>query len=132
MIVQSPRSETDRGSVLIIVFLIVVVLGAVIVAVASSAPATLRYGRVVESRSDRLAAAQAATDDAIEQLELKRAFSLCATDAGTGAGTTHQFPETIQPSTSRVALSTVRCRRRRDSHWLSRARESTPQSTRSS
>ncbi len=85
----------DRGSILPIVLVVVVVLGAVVVATARYATTTLRYGQVVESRSDRLAASQAAMDDAIEQLSLRHGISVCATDAGTGTGVSNLFPETI-------------------------------------
>ncbi len=91
-------STKDRGNILPMVLVVVVVLGVVIAATATYAASTLRYGQVVESRSDRLSAAQAATNDAIEQLELQRAFSLCATSGGTGTGVSHAFPEEINGS----------------------------------
>lgn len=100
----SRPSTSDRGAILVIVLVVVIVLGAVAVAVAKYATSNLRYGQVVEARADRLAASQAAMDDAIEQLELKRAFSLCATEAGV-SGVTHDFPEPINDSTV-----TVTCR----------------------
>lgn len=92
----------DTGSILPIVFVIVVVLGAVVAAVATYATQTLRFGQVAESRADRLAAAQAATDDALEQLTLKRAFSVCSTSAGSGTGISNPFPEVINGSTVAV------------------------------
>src|SRR4051794_28406837 len=71
----------DRGAILIIVLVIAVILSVTVIAVANYAGATLRYGRVAENRTHRVAAAQAAMDDAIERLELKR--SLCSALSGT-------------------------------------------------
>jgi hypothetical protein len=74
------RHENDRGSIMVIVLVISVVLSMTVIAVANYSMSTLRYGRVLENRSHRIAAAQAAMDDAIERLELKR--SLCSTLTG--------------------------------------------------
>jgi len=68
----------DRGSILPIVLVVTVVLGIVVVAIATYTTSTLRYGQISEGRSDELAAAQAAMSDALEQLQLPR--SLCSTD----------------------------------------------------
>ena len=101
---QRPR---DRGAVLPIVLVIVVVLGVVVVATATYATTNLRYGQVVESRADRLSAAQAATDDAIEQLRLQRPISLCGGAGGTGTGVNYDFPEVINGSTVQVSCRLV-------------------------
>lgn len=92
----------DHGSILPIVLVVVVVLGAVVVATATYTTGTLKLGQVTESRSDRLAAAQAGMDDAIEQLELRRGVSACATDGGSGSGVSNPFPETINDATVSV------------------------------
>jgi hypothetical protein len=61
------RHERDRGSALPLVLVIAVVLAGVMIATATYATTNLRYGRVVEDRSDRLAAAEAGMRYAIEQ-----------------------------------------------------------------
>jgi len=80
---MSTHRRADRGAILPITLIVVVVLGAIVLAMANYASATLSYGQVSEARANRLAAAQAAMDDAIERLELKR--SLCSTTAGAAA-----------------------------------------------
>ena len=99
---MSCHHARDRGSILPIVLVVVVVLGAVVVATASYATGTLKYGQVVESRGDRLAASQAAMDDAIEQLSLRRGIAVCATGAGSGSGVSSRFPETINDAEATV------------------------------
>ena len=47
----------DRGGILVLTLVITVVIFGVVMAAASFATVGLRYGRVVESRADRLAAA---------------------------------------------------------------------------
>lgn len=89
---RRPISRRDNGAVLPIVLIIIVVLGAVVAATATYATTTLRYGQTSESRTDRFAASQAGMDDAIEQLELRRGFSVCATATGT---VSNPFPEQI-------------------------------------
>ena len=66
---QTANEPKDRGAILPMVLVVVIVLGIVVAATATYASSSLRYGQVVESRSDRLAAAQAATNDAMEQLD---------------------------------------------------------------
>ncbi len=66
----------DRGVILPITLVIVVVLAVVVAAVATYASATLRYGQVVEQSAERLAAANAGMDSALEALG--RNASLCA------------------------------------------------------
>lgn len=94
------RPGEDRGSILPMVFVAVVVLGAVVLSVASYTTSTLQYGGVVEREADLLAAASAAMDDAIEQLELRR--STCAT---AGGGTSVAFPQSINGASAEVRCS---------------------------
>jgi hypothetical protein len=61
------RRDRDRGSALPLVLVISVVLAAVMISTASYATTNLRYGRIVEDRTDRLAAAEAGMRYAIEQ-----------------------------------------------------------------
>lgn len=73
------------------VLVVTVVLAIVVTAIATYSATNLRYGQVVEARAGRLAAAQGALDDAIEQLTLQN--PICPT-AG-GAGIDVPFPEPI-------------------------------------
>lgn len=101
-----PTADTatrDRGAVLPMVLVVSLVLGAVVVAVATYTTTALRYGQVVEAQAGRLAAAQGAMDDALEQLSVRS--SVCSTQAGAGAGVNVDFPETING-----ASVTVNCR----------------------
>jgi hypothetical protein len=85
------QPHRDDGAILIIVLVISLVLSVVVVSVAKYTTTALSYGRVSEARTHRVAAAQAAMDDAIERLELKR--SLCGTLSGTSAQVINgQFP----------------------------------------
>jgi hypothetical protein len=59
----------DRGSVLVLVLVFTVIIGMVIAAAASYATTGLRYGRVVEARADRLAAADGGLRYAIQKLK---------------------------------------------------------------
>ena len=70
-------SDRDRGSVLPLVLVITVVLSLVVIGVANYSRTGLVYGQVVESRADRLAAADGGMRYAVEQLRLKT--SLCGT-----------------------------------------------------
>lgn len=89
------RRRRDRGNALPLTLVVGTVLSLVVVATANYTVTTLRYGQVAESRANTLAAANAAMDDAIEQLRLKR--SLCATAAGMPASR----PRSPRPSTIR-------------------------------
>jgi hypothetical protein len=80
------------------------VLGLVVVAIATYTTTTLRYGQVSEQRADRFAAAQAAMDDAIERLEIKR--SACATGAGV-AGVSEPFPVVINNAPAMVTCQSI-------------------------
>lgn len=73
----------DRGSILPIVLVIVIVLGAVVVATAKYATSTLKYGQVVESRADRLSAAEGGMRDIVDRIGNAQ-LPLCATAAGVG------------------------------------------------
>ncbi len=92
---MTDRNVRDRGSVLPLVLVVSVVLSAVVVAVATYTTTELRYGRVSEDRAGRVASAQGAMDDALEQLSLRS--SLCATAAG-ATGIDVPFPETVNDS----------------------------------
>lgn len=63
---RAPRR--DRGSVLPLVLVLVVTLGAVVVAMARYATANLRYSQVAEAHASRLSAADAALRNATDQL----------------------------------------------------------------
>lgn len=93
---SSSTKRRDEGTILPLVLVVTVVLAMVVVAVADYTSTALRYGRVVESRADRIASADAAMSDAIEQLELRRPIgALCSTLGGDGAGVSVPFPEQI-------------------------------------
>jgi hypothetical protein len=97
------RLQRDRGAVLPMVLVVAVILAAVVAAVATYTAGTLRSGQVVESRADRLSAADGAMEDAIEQLELRRNMgALCGTLAGDGSGVNFDFPSTINQASVRV------------------------------
>lgn len=98
------RRHRDRGAVLPMVLVVSVVLSAVVVAVATYTAVDLRYGQVVEARAKRLAAAQGAMDDALEQLSIRS--SLCATAAGS-AGIDVPFPEQVNGADVSVSCRIV-------------------------
>lgn len=62
------RCRNDRGSVLPLVLVFVVVMGAVVAALAGYAAANLRFASVTEGRAYRLSAADAALRNATDQL----------------------------------------------------------------
>jgi hypothetical protein len=86
---------SDAGMILPLVLVVTLILGAVIVAVAAYAATDLRYGQVVEARAKRIAAAQGAIDDALEQLSLPT--PICPTSGV--AGIDIPFPEPINGTT---------------------------------
>lgn len=94
----------DRGAVLPMVLVVSIVMALVITALATYTTTTLRYGRVSEDRADRFASAQAALDNAIERLAIKR--SLCGTALGVG-GVTEDFPEVINEAAADVTCRSV-------------------------
>ena len=102
------RNDRDEGMILPIVLVISMVCAMVVLALATYVTTDLRYGKVVEDRADRLAAADGGLRYGVEQL---RNFhgqlgALCGTAAATGGGYTQQFPPVINGSTT-----TVTCRR---------------------
>jgi Tfp pilus assembly protein PilV len=69
---SNPTSDVrDRGVALVLVLVLVVVLGGVVLSVASYSTASLSYAHVAEARSDRLAAADAGMRYALDQIKLK-------------------------------------------------------------
>lgn len=70
---MAARTQPDRGLILPMVLVVTVVLGIVVVGLASYGTANLRYGRVAEERSDQLAAADAAMLYAVDLLQIDRA-----------------------------------------------------------
>ena len=75
---DSQPPVSDRGSILPLTLVISVLLFVVVMAVASFTTVGLRYGRVVESRADRLAAADGGMRYAVGRLSAGAA-RLCAT-----------------------------------------------------
>lgn len=63
--------DRDCGVALVLVLVLVVVLGGVVLGVASYSTSSLRYGQVAEARSDRLAAADAGMRYALDQIKLR-------------------------------------------------------------
>lgn len=70
---SSEDTHRDRGLILPLVLVLTVVLGAVVVAIATYATTTLRAGSAVESRVDRLAATDAGMQIALEKLRTREA-----------------------------------------------------------
>lgn len=93
-----PDGTRDRGTVLPLALVVSVVLSIVVVSVASFVATGLRYGGVVESRADRLAAADGGMRYAVERLRLG-ASRICATNGG----------DTIDPPDINGATVTVHC-----------------------
>jgi hypothetical protein len=94
--------------ILPIVLIISTVSAMVIIALANYVTVDIRYGKVVEERADRLAAADGGLRYGVEQL---RNFhgqlgALCNTAAATGGGYTQQFPPMINGADTKVT-----CRR---------------------
>jgi hypothetical protein len=63
------KRHNDRGSILVLVLVVSVVMALVVAALATYATTTLRYGQVVEAAADRLATAQAGMDNTLESIE---------------------------------------------------------------
>ena len=87
------HTNSDRGSVLLLVLVVVFVIGAVVVATATYATTTLRYGQVVEDKADRLSAAEGGMRDIVNRIDNGQ-LPLCSTAAGVG-GTTINLPQPI-------------------------------------
>lgn len=103
------RAQRDQGMILPIVMVISTVSAMVIIALANYVTVDLRYGKVVEERADRLAAADGGLRYGVEQL---RNFhgqlgALCNTAAATGGGYTQQFPPMINGSDTKVTCRRV-------------------------
>jgi hypothetical protein len=90
---DSHNAERDRGSVLVLALVMAVTLSVVIAAVASYVTSGLTYGRVVEERADRLAAADGGLRYAIESLSNSK-YAGCLTQLG-NTGYTVDFPVKI-------------------------------------
>jgi hypothetical protein len=69
------RPRRDEGAVLPLVLLLSVVMALVVVALADYASSTLELGKVAESSADRLATANGAMDNALE--DIQRNASIC-------------------------------------------------------
>ena len=67
------KARRDAGFILPLAMVMTVVLGAVVVGVATYSAASLRYGRTVERRVERLAASDAGMHIALEKLRTKSA-----------------------------------------------------------
>lgn len=78
------RRDSDSGVILPIVLVVVVVLAVVIIAVATYTTTTLRYGQVVERSADRLATANGAMDNLLEEIERGKSLCTLTTLANTG------------------------------------------------
>ncbi|MDJ0770136.1 MAG: hypothetical protein QNJ12_15145 [Ilumatobacter sp.] len=87
------RIRRDHGTVLPLVLVIVVVLSLVVISVAKYSAATLRQGQVVEASADRLAAADGATDNALEAID--RGSSPCTITALGASGYTYPLGDTV-------------------------------------
>lgn len=97
------RQQRDHGAILPMVLVATIVISIVVVAIATYVATDLRYGQVVEARAGRVAAAQGALDDALEQLEVGN--PICNTAGPTGINTI--FPETVNGSTVVVNCRTA-------------------------
>jgi hypothetical protein len=87
------HSRRDRGSVLPLVLVMAVVMAMVVAAIASYVTSGLAYSRVVEERSDRLAAADGGLRYAIERLSNSN-YAACLSNLGNG-GHTIDFPAKV-------------------------------------
>ena len=89
-------ARRDKGSILPLVMVMTVVLGAVVVGLAGYVSAGLRYSRVVEDRADRLAAADGGLRYGIERLSLQ-SYAGCFTSLG-NTGYKIPFPAVVNES----------------------------------
>lgn len=87
----TPRAERDRGAALPLVLVMSVVLAAVILSLASYSIASLAFGQVAETRSDRLSAADAGMRYAIDQLKLRNAGCILDTQEAVLPGVQADF-----------------------------------------
>lgn len=98
------RRQRDDGAILPIILVMTVVFTLVIASVATFVTTGLRYGKAVELRADRLAAADGGLRYGVERL--RNFEDLCTTGAGTSGGYTTIFPPQING-----ADTSVTCRR---------------------
>jgi hypothetical protein len=80
---SATRHPDDDGSILPMVLVVTIVLAVVVVATAAYATSALRYGQVVERRTDRLSAAEGGMRDLIDRINDGQ-LPLCGTAAGVG------------------------------------------------
>ncbi len=102
---RNRRVSRDDGAILPIVLVIATTLSVVVMSTATFVTADLRYGRVVEARADRLAAADGGLRYGIEKL--RNFQTLCTTKAGSGGGFTTIFPPEINGATAEVTCRRV-------------------------
>lgn len=98
------RHNDDRGSALVMVLVLTLVLGVVTTALARYATVGLTYSKVVRDRADRLAAADGGMRYMIEKMRLKQ--TLCTTNAAQNGYTT-VVPPSINGSTIAVTCDRV-------------------------
>lgn len=94
--------DRDRGVILPLVLVVSVILSVVVVAIASYAATTLRHGQVVEASSDRVAAAEAGLDWALDRYS--RGLTTCDSATGQEVGV---FPGEVNGLNARVTCTTV-------------------------
>ncbi len=90
------RTPDDKGSILPLVLVMMVVIAVIVTSLAGYIATSLRYGNVVEERADRLAAADGGLRYAIERLQ-NSAYAGCLSNLGDAAngGYTIEFPVTV-------------------------------------
>lgn len=88
---SSPRPARDQGSVLPLALVITVVMGMVVIAIATYSTTSLRFGHVAENRSDQLSAADAGMRYAIDQLKLRNAACILDTQEAVLPGVDADF-----------------------------------------
>src|SRR5437868_1993291 len=95
----------DEGAILPLVMVGSFLIATIVAAVATYVSADLRYGRVVEERADRLAAADGGLPYGVEKL--RNFQTLCTTKAGSGGGNTTVFPPIINGATTQVTCQRI-------------------------
>ncbi len=100
---QNPSTARDRdaGFMLPIALLLTVVLGGVVVGIAGYTTTSLRYGRTIQARTDRLAASDAGMRIALERLRTK---SVSCTNTSTTIYTATIDSKPVTVNCSRTAL----------------------------
>ncbi|MEJ7801266.1 MAG: hypothetical protein WKF60_12140, partial [Ilumatobacter sp.] len=102
--ITSDRIPRDSGAILPIVLVMTLVFTLIVTSVAGLVTTGLRYGQVVETRADLLAASDGGLRYGIERL--RNFEDMCTTKKGTGGGYTTIFPPQING-----ASAAVTCRR---------------------